>query len=248
MMKASASKYAGLMAFAVLTTFGFASPLAAQFYVPDPMQLQMSSFINTSYISNSDLDKGEKEPPKTSRSSKYRSPVKANAQQPVSLKFQPVSAPFMADRMAATLALAKRTEAKALYAKMLTTYDQIAPYYGVSRYDLSGSTAVLLVGSYQMHSGNEVSDKGVRAVIEQLRGGLGASAELASADATTRQGYYEQSAITGTLLTVIFRETQTTPNAELQSSARTAATGYLKMMLGRDPDAVIINDNGLQMR
>lgn len=154
----------------------------------------------------------------------------------------------MADRMASTLAPAKRTEARALYAKMLTTYDQIAPYYGVSRYDLSGSTAVLLIGSYQMHSGNEVSDTGVRAVIDQIRGGLGASSELASADANARQAYYEQSAITGTLLTVIFRETRTTPNAELQSTARTAATGYLKMLLGGDPDAIIINDNGLQMQ
>jgi hypothetical protein len=218
----------------------------AQFYVPDPMQLPMSSYINTNYISNSNLDKGEDGPSRQSEPSSQR-PSKAAPTTTASPLFTPVSAPFMPRQMAAALPSAQRQEAEKLYTTLLDSYGQIAQYYGVSRHDLSGSTAVLIIGSYEIHSGEEVSDDGVKAVIAQLRGGLGNSSLLANAGASEKQAYYEQSAIIGTMMASAFKELQAKPDPALQSQLQKAAKGYLETLLGVDADNVSIDEDGLSL-
>lgn len=243
-----------LLAFCIAAAGGTV-PARAQFYVPDPMQLPMSSYINTSYISNSQLDKGddsedsrrEQAQPTTPSGPASRPKSVAPSTKAASLSFQPVSAPFMAARMAAAHPAAQRDEAKALYDKMLSTYDQIASYYAVPRHDLSGSTAVLLIGSYEMYSGEQVSDQGVRAVLAQLRSGLAASPELASASPQARQAYYEQSAITGTLLSSLAKELKQYSNPDFHDKARQSAKAHLQSLLGVDADAVTIDDEGLSL-
>jgi hypothetical protein len=221
-----------------------ASQAVAQFYVPDPMQLPMSSYINTNYISNSNMDKGEDRPSRQPEPSSPRA-SRAAPTKAASPLFTTVSAPFMPRQMAAALPAAQRPEAEKLYGRLLDGYGQIAQYYGVSRHDLSGSTAVLIIGSYEMYSGEEVSDDGVKAVIAQLRGGLGTSSLLASAGGREKQAYYEQSAIIGTMMASAFKDLQAKPNPALQSQFRNAAKGYLETLLGVDADNVSIDEDGL---
>ncbi|MBT0668720.1 hypothetical protein HT136_10105 [Novosphingobium profundi] len=220
------------------------APGHAQFYVPEPNMLPMSSFLNDSFLSNQALKKGpSRARPRSAPPSRSGEP-KPDAGS--ALTFRGGAPPVMPARLAATVPAPDRSQAESLFGEMLVTYRRIERQFALPTNDLAGATAALLVGSYQAYHEETLPDAAFPALARQLRGPLAAETALAAMSEAERQAYYEQAAILGTYLVTVRIGLERAPDAAAQAHLRDAGRRYLAQALGGNPDRIVISATGMR--
>lgn len=221
----------------------------AQFYVPEPTMLPMSSFINNSYLSNSAVIHSNARKTERARLARAlpntimpKSDPPANA-----LVFTPASAPVMPRKLALSYPASMRATAENVFEKLLSEYPNVERAFGIARNDIGASTALIVTASYGAYRDRDVPHAQFRVIIRQMRAIIAKSPALTKASNTEKQAYYEQTAILGMLLSLTSSAEAKKQNPQAFANAQKAGGTYLRQMLGVDPDRVVIDDNGVRL-
>ncbi len=172
------------------------------------------------------------------------SPPKASSQSTV-VNFGP--APLAPRKMAGKYPAEKRVDAERTFARLLDGYHQIEARLDIPRGDMAGAMAGLVAGSLSACQDRDIPDAGFVRSIGQLRGTIAQDAHFAGLAATDKQEAYEQFAILGTMMALARNALRQAPDPAAQTRLRETGCGYLRQ-LGVDPDAVILTEQGFELR
>jgi hypothetical protein len=158
----------------------------------------------------------------------------------------------VAAKLAASYPAASRPEAEKVFREMLSKYGQIELQFGIPKYDLAGSVAAFLAGSYMAYHNTDFPDQNFKPLVNQMRGIIANNPEFARAGSVEKQEIYEQMAMLGMYMagtqTALKKQPDHPQAARIKINMRQAAKGYLEQFLKTDADRVQITANGLVLK
>lgn len=167
------------------------------------------------------------------------------------LTVEPAQVPLAPERLAAAHpgGPQQQREARALYERCLVHYREVvrATQADGGLDDVGAAVACFVAANIQALQGVSVTPAMLLRLERQLGGVAQLSSAWSTATARERQLYFEQMAI----LAVLIRETSA--HAALQGpvavdNVRRAARGYLRELLGLDPEQLTLDAGGLSLR
>ncbi len=153
-----------------------------------------------------------------------------------------------ASKLAASYPPDQRIKVTRTFNELLVGYHQIESKFDVPKYDLGGSVAALLAGSYMAYRNVDFPDEAFKPLVQQMQRALSGNAQLVAAPNAEKQDMYEQLAILGMLMANTQIALQQQPNAKSSQNLRAAAKGYLETFLKTDAERVQITDKGLVIK
>ncbi len=140
----------------------------------------------------------------------------------------------------------ERLELAALYQRCLQHYRQAAHAEGAPEDsdDLGVALAHFVAANLQALNGTAAPDDALPALARQLAAIVRSSAAWASAPLRDRQAYAEQMAILSVLMADLSQRAQREGPAGIANVQR-GARGYLRQLLGLDPDMLALEVSGL---
>jgi hypothetical protein len=138
-----------------------------------------------------------------------------------------------------------RAQAQAMYLKCLTHY-RTKVQRGLPTDDLGAAAAYFVLANLAALQNLNVSEAQLALVERQMRRLMGRHAAWQAADARHRQTLFEQFAVLGVLVGESQAQARTQGAAALRN-VQQAARGYLRELLGIDPDVLRLDEHGLRL-
>lgn len=158
--------------------------------------------------------------------------------------------PIAPARMAAQHAggVAEQAQARIRYERCLEHYrSEVRPQDAESNFDDVGAAAALfVVANFQALSPVEASAEILAQLERQLSAVVRRTSAWSSTAASERQFYFEQMAILAVLVGTMSARAAT-EGADAVANVQRAARGYLKQLLGLNPDQLTLGRYGLQL-
>jgi len=208
---------------------GFDASYSADFAA---LQMPMSNFINNSFLNQQAM---------------------IDATRPDARRTAPPSVPLApprTDKNAAELALAapqaQREKLRAIYVRLMPSYQQIERKLGWPKDDVAGAVAALIAGNYMVMTNTTLSDPLVAAAGDQLRNSASMQALLGKLGADDRRRLYEQSAMLGTFMALAHMSRQQ-QSPETLANLRDSARKTLALLVGDRVDRLQFTPAGIRL-
>ena len=204
---------------------------------------QYSSFVASSYINQSIINRGVVESIKQTKGGSSTEP--SGSVTKVSSGGEGVST---ANELGSRFPSAQRAQVTKAFVQSLTAWGQLAKKLGVDGNDLGSAAAAFIAGNWMVATGQELPDAQFKTLAMQMQQVLSTHEPLKSVSTKDKRKMFEQLAMVGTFMALAQASLHQHADANAEANLKQSARENLMQLLNVSVGSIQIGEDGLRLK